>query len=686
MFRSGRLVIGSVLIACVVLGTGVKVWSTREVVRLQLPEWVTGATCQLSPAGGGSPTIFQRSIPIACLGASGVVSCSGGNIEPADIPVAEACGDGVIRLTPGTNRIIDPGSSHDISVEWFTLSPQGRLQRLAIRSPTINGPFQIQVADRNDRLVRFSRPGTSSISVAATDLALGTWTLPEPRLGGELIAWAQSAAVSPAGYRITGVLERSLERTRTGPIVISGLPSGDYEIQPFYPGGLTGLKSSARVVSEASTLVVLKPERVGAIRVTTSIVPCLAPELYLSVVDEANPDVRRTVVRLPDDSGTCNWTVGGLVPGLYQVDIVAQTGSAGSRSGVEVHAQGITDVALAPNTFLSGRVLLNGGPLSMIRLEFIPRGMRSPTVAVLTDEGGRYAVTLSSPGAYVATVKNDSVALANRLVELQTGDNRFDWAINGGSLRVRARGVRQDLPLSILIESRRRGDRDELAPGAEPEVVKALEFDTYSVSAVQADELVSEVTTVVLGPAHPWATVDVDMIENRSDLTVRTTGGLQARNTNVRTMNPADPSRASGRLDESEPGVFSLRGVRPGSHLLIAADDVVPVCRIARSNTSVSARLEAGRSVELQLPPDITRQAIEVTGVRDSVESECVVPLKAFMPDLVNDPFSGQLTIRIKHFPSSYRLDLERPGLVRTIAVPDGGGRVTVESESRPKP
>jgi hypothetical protein len=94
--------------------------------------------------------------------------------------------------------------------------------------------------------------------------------------------------------------------------------------------------------------------------------------------------------------------------------------------------------------------------------------------------------------------------------------------------------------------------------------------------------------------------------------------------------------------------------------------------------------LESGRTVEVQFPLDITAAVVKELAVLSGIPgAECDIHLSSFGPKAITQSTSNEpALLRIDHFPSSYRLTLQRPGLVRQILVPDKGA-VIVEQTIR---
>jgi len=250
------------------------------------------------------------------------------------------------------------------------------------------------------------------------------------------------------------------------------------------------------------------------------------------------------------------------------------------------------------------------------------------------------------------------------------------------SVSVRVRAAQPDLALTVYVESTRSGGSDVLAPGAEPVLIKkGLHFGTYFVSATQGDDLVTAIASVVLDVAHPTAEVDLELGESRSALVLAGPDWNPVSRATVRPMRAGGPPflRTNWDLTESQPGLYLLERLRPGTPLMIHADGFVPVCRVVQRHGTDVVLLELGRRVEVQFPRDITPAvAAELAALDDVPGSNCPVPLSAFRPKAAT---AGDLPVyRIDHFHSSYRFLLQRPGLLtRQVVVPDSGAVIVEE-------
>lgn len=383
--------------------------------------------------------------------------------------------------------------------------------------------------------------------------------------------------------------------------------------------------------------------------------------------------------REPIESVDCRWTVAGLTPGTYQADLLAPGGSAGSSEPFVVLEREVTRVLVAPAAArVAGRVSAGSKPLGAASLVFTPRQRQWGAITATTDASGQYSVILARPGQYELLLKGTSAPTALRSVEVTAGINTFDWVISGrGSLTVRVSGILPGLPTTVRVESRRASHNGDIAPGAEPVLTKEeLDLEDYSVSATQG-RLVSTIKSVQLDASHPAIAVDVELVENRSQLILSDPNGNPVRNARVRVVAPAQfliPGH--GTIQPTEPGVYPLDGLRPGMYLLIRTDDVVATCHTVPLNSTVYATLEAGRRVEIQLPRDVTPAVVrELAALSDVPGADCPVPLAELAPTIKQPIIPGQPpTFEFAHFPSTWRLGLLRFGLPpRQILVPDRG-------------
>lgn len=383
----------------------------------------------------------------------------------------------------------------------------------------------------------------------------------------------------------------------------------------------------------------------------------------------------------------CRWHIEDLAPGTYQVDLLAPGGSAGSSGDVVVREHETTRVIIAPASVrVEGRVLVAGKPIGSASVDFTPSGGRWGTVEAKTDSGGRYSVILARAGTYRLLLQGTSAPTASKTVDVAAGANTIDWVISApGRITVHVRGLRANLPVSVLVESRQASHTGEIVPGAEPVLTKeGLEFDEYSVSAVQGNAFVSAIETVRLDASHPAIDLEVEIAENRAQLIVSDFKGNPVSDVRVRAVVPAQSLvRGSYPVQPSQAGIYPLNGLRPGAHLLIRAAGLAAACVLVPRDGTVYATLETGRRVEVRMPNDLTPAVVrELAALTDIPGSECPVPLIEFQPIPKDIGAPGQPVIfEFGNFPSASRLGLLRFGLPpRRIVVPDRGD-VLIERE-----
>lgn len=419
----------------------------------------------------------------------------------------------------------------------------------------------------------------------------------------------------------------------------------------------------------------------GTLEISTGARECVPSiELRLSELQTNPSGVTGRMGRPPVGSMECQWHIEGLEPGTYQADLLVPGGSAGSSDLFVVRDHEITRVVIVPAAVrVEGGVIVAGKPIASASVEFIPRNRQWGAISTTTGPSGRYSVALARPGLYDLVLQGTTAPTAVKSVDVVAGANAVDWIITaGGRITVRVRGLRPDLPATVRVESRRASHTGDIVPGAEPVLTKeGLEFDEYSVSAVQGDTLVSSIENVRLDVLRPVVTIEVEVGENRSQLIVSDFKGNPVPNTRIRAVVPTQNFvRGSLPIQPALTGVYPLDGLRPGTYLLIRADGLAPACVTVPRSGTVQATLAAGRRVEVQLPRDLTPAVVrELAALTDVPGSDCPVPLAEFSPipkDLVAP--GRPVTYEFGNFPSASRLGLLRFGLPpRRILVPDRG-------------
>jgi hypothetical protein len=421
------------------------------------------------------------------------------------------------------------------------------------------------------------------------------------------------------------------------------------------------------------------PESAGALEVSTYPGTCVeATEMRLWELRTSPSGTIGAMGRQPAKSVDCHWTVVALPPGTYQADLLAPGGSGGSSEPFVIRADEVTRVVIAPAVVrVEGRVSAGNRPLGAAALAFNPRQRFWGAISTSTDASGRYSVILARPGQYDLVLQGTSAPAGMKRVEVTAGINTIDWIMTGrGNVTVRVSGMRSGLPTTVHVESRRASHNGDIAPGAQPILTKeGLDLDDYDVSATQG-ALVSRIKSVQLDASHPAIAVDVELVENRSQLIVGGPYGSALRNVRVRAVTPAQFRIRGGSIEPTATGVYPIDHLRPGMYLLIRADDVAATCRTVPLNSTVHAVLEAGRHVEIQLPADMTPAVVrELAALSDVPGSECPVPLAEFAPTVKEPVLPGRPpTFEFSHFPSTSRLGLLRFAFrPRQILVPDRG-------------
>ena len=617
-------------------------------IRVGLPDWSQGGTCSVAAAVGGAAAAFQHEVLVSCGGDDRLVSCGGGNVEPLAVSVSDICRTGTVRFMKAEYAWADTTVPTDVTLEWMTLSEQGRTTLLA--SGIASLPGAIPVADVDDRVVRFLRSGSSPVTVTASDLLREkTWSLPVAVPGGELVWRVESAIVVPVSYYVSGRRKLAIRRDGRRIVSVPGLPPGEYQIATVYEGGLVGSTRVAHVNTGESAFVFLENDLVGAADISGSSTGCL-DSVELSIL---LAETKSTVLRARGSD--CRWRIAGLSPGTYEAVLRARTGSAG-RQRFTITAQTVTEVAVpSPTVQVAGIVLLKHEPVNDATLAFEhAQGAMSTTT---TDASGRYLASLDKAGEYRVVLRAASTTPKTRKITLIEGWNDLDWSIPpGGTLTIDVRGGRADTPITVLVESRSSSKMDAIGAGEQPRIEKTgLEFETYHVSAAQGNVGVSrEVKAVVLTEEHPEAVVEVELVESRSVLTITDPMGALVRQASIRPISPSGLGPVGRAPREMQPGVYALDGLPPGTQLRIRSAGFAPVCRTVRLNENVSATLTEGRPLTLQLPTGMTLADMALIRVSGLAGSDCPLNLADLEPKLLVAPSRGQaITVAIDHSPGA---------------------------------
>jgi hypothetical protein len=641
----------------------------ETVIDIALPQYAASTACSTS-AGSANLVIagaHGHTLRVSCPAPLVSLRCSGAGVEPLEMPLTEVCRTRRLPLQAARDARILVGQRVQLGIEWLSLTAADQ-HVIATRPVVAEGELSLPVAATGDRFLRFSRAGASPVTVpTALLLASRSWRLPDPQLGGELVALITSATVLPVTYHITGGRSEDIGRHDRDVIAVSGLPAGAYEVIPEYEGGLKGATVPVNIQAATSTVVALKSEPVGTASISAASTACTsATEFGLQYVARTAWGTVRTDAFRTSALSACRWTVSGLKPGRYDAWLRGASGSAGSQ-GFDVEPQRQVAVTLAPPTVnVSGHVTYGDAPIGNLSITFM-RDSDGFAVRTTTDNSGTYSLSLDGAGPY-RVVLHDDMLSESRHASLTQGENSVDFAIKrGATLHVRVLNPQSDGAATIDIRSEASSgflSQKTLATGTNEVSWSALDFGSYDVSARQG-ALAAAIKTITLDPDHAEGFVDLELDENRSTLRLHDEAGQAVTDARFYFLIPPPP--------QLSPGVYALQGVAPGTQLRIRASaSLVPACRVAPHDQSIDVALARGRPITLQLPAHVAglgtyRGSLILDG------SDCPIPLTDFasvpLPVAPTEPSR----FLIQNFPPTNTLTLVGPHGPQTLIVPDTG-------------
>lgn len=219
------------------------------------------------------------------------------------------------------------------------------------------------------------------------------------------------------------------------------------------------------VVLLLSTAVGAGQERSGTLHVTLDETTCRDIDQVVAfyVTTLSLPSGGKTVSNEVAGSAApgpeCAWSLAGLRPGNYEVWFQRNGKQVGSRS-VAILPGRAAAIRFDADTVVSGAVIFNGEPFQGVTITFTQRaGASRQTATSVTDAAGMYQVTLPSDGPYTVEFSRDRTIVLGQAREGQAtiGNNRTDWLLEGGTIRMMPVGWDHKASVLLLIE--RKGAR-----------------------------------------------------------------------------------------------------------------------------------------------------------------------------------------------------------------------------------
>lgn len=361
------------------------------------------------------------------------------------------------------------------------------------------------------------------LTVGAMVVAAVSWL--SQGTGGTLVVRTDDNPVQPIAISIAGSAEREEPLTAGQPVIVRGLPAGRYNIRPVYAGTVIGARVVVDVVDGKSIEVPLPLGGVGGVRFDADPGMCEADHdwtfSFMTHLAPDHPDNQPTATKPLPTAKTCQREVGGLAQGSYTVRVTPPHRELPVfYTNLLVRGGEWASIRMfRPPVVVRGRVTSNGEPVPGIHVDI--RSMALPPmtgagpvvtnsvgaiVNSMTDNDGRYALGLSTPGTYRQTLRETGQIEMPGIpeeVELRLGVNDNDLEIGGGTLRVwlteRGASMPPDRPVTLTVQSLpQRPKRPVVANPSEPFELRVITPGRYIVSAtVQSVDAAGQAVTLV---------------------------------------------------------------------------------------------------------------------------------------------------------------------------------------------
>jgi hypothetical protein len=259
-------------------------------------------------------------------------------------------------------------------------------------------------------------------------------------------------------------------------------------------------------------------DRTAALHVTLDPTACRAVDEIgaYHVTTRAAPDdgrfIDKALVGQSAVTADCSWNLSELEPGEYEVWFQHKGAKMAIRTFALVPGQ-TADVALKADVVVTGFVTFNGAAFGGVTVEFTQKhGSRDQLAEAVTDAAGNYQVFLANEGPYTLVFRRDLVIGLGQDREgvAHRGNNRADWLLEGGTMKVMPVEWDRKEKLQLLIE--RKGPRIgtwygagvPVEPDKLPLTVTGLGFGTYEMRwmAYEDGTTVSDAKTVIIDPQN----------------------------------------------------------------------------------------------------------------------------------------------------------------------------------------
>jgi hypothetical protein len=440
------------------------------------------------------------------------------------------------------------------------------------------------------------------------------------------------------------------------------------------------------------------PGRVGGLRIDAEPGLCepgdpwtLTGHIATIVRPDGSTTTRGSTGKFSTLPPTCQRELGGLMPGPYRVLVTPPGAQLPPYSfSFEVRPRQWTDISLRlPPVVVRGRVTSNGVPVPGVAVGLSPlpgtsvamanpRQLPSAFVSMPTDTDneGRYAKVVWTPGTYIQSFKLDGqeLGVAQREVALGAGLNTNDVEVGAGGLRVwfteRGATLQDEVTVRLTMQALPQKPFNRVVrAGATAVEVGMLAPGNYIVRATaerrsedgRVVSLVSAREAEVRVSANLPTDVSIDLVSREGWLEVFDTDGRPIEGASVVSY----PGAASLRTDEA--GRVSLSTLPVGARIPIrtrtwgmtchvVTDDLQQRVTIADASELVVVRIPQGPAGVRPMATTIARQEVAGSTVTGLAGAACPLPFEAFSVAEARVPGAVELSLMLP--PGAYTLTL----------------------------
>ena len=207
----------------------------------------------------------------------------------------------------------------------------------------------------------------------------------------------------------------------------------------------------------------------------------------------------------------CRWVVTGLPSGTYELGLTHARGSGG-RVRFDLVSTEASEVRIpAPPVTVTGIVRINGEPVSGAQITFTSQPIQNGFPKVVTNQDGTFEATLPEAGPVRLRLNGNDVYGQSRQALFDTGENRIEWEITGGTLVIRdARGSRREpFSIDVWFENGFQGWSALLFPAGRE--LRGAPFGTHRIAIRRGVGVEEPIASVTISPDAPRAEAVLDV-------------------------------------------------------------------------------------------------------------------------------------------------------------------------------